>query len=216
MSYRDFNEEMESDRILIWNAAGDPVISERLALYNYTPEVFNGLKGGWTETDALGKKQISEQGDQHAATNALNESRDQCEKKVKRAKRLARLAFENNSKPFEKLNLKTLNIGPFEDWLVDAESFYSKILGNPEWLAAMENFGYTTEQLQADQEEVQNLKVLQHQQFTEMGQAQQATQDKWNKFKEMHARCDVLREVAKIEFEDDAQHLEKLGILVRS
>ena len=32
MSYRDFNEEMESDRILIWNAAGDPVISERLHL----------------------------------------------------------------------------------------------------------------------------------------------------------------------------------------
>jgi hypothetical protein len=49
-----------------------------------------------------------------------------------------------------------------------------------------------------------------------MGQAQQATQDKWNKFKPMHERCDVLREIAKIEFEDDAQHIEKLGILVRS
>ena len=39
---------------------------------------------------------------------------------------------------------------------------------------------------------------------------------RWDNFSKLKAWCDHLSEVARIEFEDDAQYLEKLGFLVRS
>ncbi|MFW5758908.1 MAG: hypothetical protein ACOCYO_09520, partial [Bacteroidota bacterium] len=108
------------------------------------------------------------------------------------------------------------NITRFEDWLSDAEKFYTNLLGNPQFSATIPSYGYTIEILSAQQQEVDSLKALQQTQQREMGEAQQATKDKWENFNQLKKWCDHLTELAKIEFEDDAQLLEKLGILVRS
>jgi hypothetical protein len=154
--------------------------------------------------------------EQKAATREFNENRDVAEKKLKRAKKLARLAFEDNSDAFDMLNLKVLDISTFEDWIIDAERFYTNLLGNPEWLKAMENLGYTKDQLTKDQEEVTRLRTLQKTQQSEMGDPQQITHEKKDTFSELKKWCHRLSEIAKIEFEDEPQYLEKLGILARS
>ena len=211
MSYKTFNERMESRRILIWNAADDNQIQQRLQNYGYTAEKFNEGKTLWQQTDQLGKQQAKEQNEQTAATDAFNEARNTAEDKLKRAKKLARIAFDGNNAAYNALNLKEINIVRFEDWLNDAEKFYANLLGNTQWTEAMQTYGYTT-----DQQEVNNLKSLQQAQLREMGEAQQATKDKWEHDSQLKKWCSHLSEIAKIEFEDDAQLLEKLGILVRS
>lgn len=216
MSYKTFNEQLESWRILIWNAAGDTEIQSRLANYGYTPEKFDEGKSLWQQTDLAGKQQAKEQNEQTAATDALNETREKAEDDLKRAKKIARVAFDGNNAAFNALTLDQLNTSRFEDWLNDAEKFYANLLGNTQWAETMQTYSYTNEELTAQQQEVVSLKSLQQAQQREMGEAQQATQTKWVLHGQLKKWCDQLTELSKIEFEDDAQLLEKLGILVRS
>jgi hypothetical protein len=95
--------------------------------------------------------------EQTAATNTFNETRQKAEADLKRAKKIARVAFDGNNA----LNLKEINIVRFEDWLSDAEKFYANLLGNPQWLATMQNYGYTSETFTALQQEATSLKTLQ-------------------------------------------------------
>ena len=215
MSYKTFNEQMESWRILIWNAADDTEIQPRLAIYGYTPEKFDEGKSLWQQTDQAGKQQAREQNEQTAATDAFNQARDKAEDDLKRAKKIARVAFDGNNAAFNALTLDKLNISRFEDWLNDAEKFYTNLLGNTQWAEAMQTYSYTLEALTALQQEVKNLKSLQQAQQSEMGEAQQATKDKWNNYNQLKKWCDQLTDLSKIEFDNDAQLLEKLGILVR-
>jgi hypothetical protein len=215
MSYKTFNEQLESWRIRIWNAADDPEIQPRLSIYGYTPEKFDEGKSLWQQTDQAGKQQAKEQNEQTAATDAFNQARDKSEDDLKRTKKVARIAFDGNNAAFNALTLDQLNISRFEDWLIDAEKFYANLLGNTQWAETMQAYSYTLEALTAQQQEVNDLKSLQQAQHSEMGEAQQATKEKWDNYKQLKKWCDQLTELAKIEFEDDAQILEKLGILVR-
>jgi hypothetical protein len=215
MSYKTFNEQLESWRILIWNAADDAEIQSRLAIYGYTTEKLDQGKALWQQTDQAGKQQAKEQNEQTAATDAFNEAREKAEDDLKRAKKIARVAFDGNKEAFNALNLNEINIPRFEDWLNDAEKFYANLLSNPQWAETMQTYSYASEELTAQQQEVASLKSLQQAQQREMGEAQQATQTKWELHGQLKKWCNQLTELAKIEFEDDAQLLEKLGILVR-
>lgn len=216
MNYKTFNEKLENYRILIWNANADEIIFPRLAPYTYNAEKMDAGKALWTDTDALGKKQTKEQNEQYAATEKFNDALDLAQQKLKKAKKLARIAFEDNSAAWKQLNLNTLGLTRFEDWLDDSEKFYANLLANNDWMALMGTYSYTPEIVSADQQETISLKSLQEAKQLETGDAQQATNEKWEKFNELKKWCSHLSEIAKIEFESDPQILEKLGILVRS
>lgn len=216
MAYENYNQKMESWGILIWNAADDPLISTRLLPFNYTPERFDEGKTLWKDVEELDLAREKELGEQKGATKKLNDATTKAETIVKDTKKLARLTFENQKAPFEALNLQTINFDRFEDWLVDSEKFYANLLGNEEWITAMEKYGYIRDQLEAGQKEIANVRQLQKDQFREFGDVQQAQVDKKEKLSELKTYCDHLTEVAKIALAGDAQLLEKLGILVRS
>lgn len=214
--YTTFNENMEKYRILLWNASDDSRIQVRLALYSYTEEKFNQGKELWQQTDSFGKMQDKEKNEQKEATNQFNEAWQQSISEIKRFKKLARLVFDNKPAAWNMLKLDTLNIAKFADWYADTDLAYSNILEHGEWLSSMQTFGYTNESITTQQTKLEMLKGLQQTQQQEIGDAQQATDDKWNSYNQLKDFCYKLREVAKIEFESDPQLLEKLGILVRS
>lgn len=62
-------------------------------------------------------------------------------------------------------------------------------------------------------DEINNLRVVREQ---EKGDAQQATKNRNVKFEELKDWYEDSRDLVKIVFKNDPQHLEKLGILVRS
>jgi len=214
--YTTFNENMEKYRILLWNASNDSAIQPRLALYAYTPEKLQEGQSLWETTNSLGKLQDKEKDEQKAATNNFNENWQQSISEIKRFKKLARLVFDTNPTAWNMLKLDTLNIAKFADWYADTDLAYSNILEHGEWLSAMQSFGYTSESITAQQTKLKMLKDLQQTQQQEIGDSQQATDDKWNSYNQLKDFCYKLREVAKIEFESDPQLLEKLSILVRS
>lgn len=83
-------------------------------------------------------------------------------------------------------------------------------------MATLQNYNYTSEQLINLAAQIGQLKIDQQNQQREMGDAQQATKDKWRHYDELSAYAYHLREIAKIEFANDSQLLEKLGIFRRS
>tara|TARA_R110001583_G_scaffold39735_2_gene127206 strand:+ start:1046 stop:1699 length:654 start_codon:yes stop_codon:yes gene_type:complete len=214
--YTSFNENMEKHRLLLWNAFNDTAIQPRLEHYAYTPEKLQEGQSLWEKTSSLGTVQNKEKDEQKAATNNFNENWQQSISEIKRFKKLARLVFDNSPQAWNMLKLDTLNIAKFADWYADADIVYSNILEHGEWISSMQGFGYTSESITALQAKLKKLKDLQQTQQQEIGDAQQATDDKWNSYNQLKDFCYKLREVAKIEFESDPQLLEKLGILVRS
>ena len=216
MPTKTFSQILESDRLLIWNACDDPMIQPRLEPYTYTAEKLGEGKTLWTATDVQNKLQVSEQNEKKIATDQFQNARITAGENLKRIKKTARLAFDGNTAAWEMLNLKTLSIRRFEEWLKDAEMFYDNLTGNRDWVAVMQNYKYPQETIDAGKQEVQDLKALQEQQTRETGEAQQATLDKQTLFEQLEAFCHHLREVAKLEFENEPQLLEKLGIFVRS
>lgn len=216
MSQKNFNETMEATRIMIWNASNDPIIQPRLQIYSYTPEKLEEGKAIWNATDAINKQQAIEQSEQSEATAQFNAAYSLAKKMVKRLKKICRLAFPDNNSVWNHLNLKTLNISRFEDWQNDSEKLYENLLGNPQWVSTLGSYGYTPEALSVSQQEVGALKTLQENQHREIGDAQQATKDKAEKYSQLKDWCRHLKGVAQIEFENDPQLLEKLGIRVRS
>lgn len=215
MSQKNFNETMEATRIMIWNASNDLIIQSRLQIYTYTPEILDEGKTIWSATDAINKLQAKEQNEQFEATTQFNEAYSAAKKMVKRLKKICRLAFPDSNSVWNHLNLKTLNISRFEDWLNDSEKLYENLVSNPKWVAILGNYGYTPEALSVGKQEVGTLKTLQENQVREMGDAQQATKDKAEKYSQLKDWCRHLKGVAEIEFENDPQLLEKLGIRVR-
>ncbi len=214
--YTTFNENMEKHRILLWNAFNDSAIQPRLAFYAYTPEKLQEGQAIWEKTNSFSQLQDKEKDEQKTATNNFNENWQKSISEVKRFKKLARLVFDNNPTAWNMLKLDKLNITKFADWYADTDLVYSNIQEHGQWLSAMQAFGYTSERITAQQAKLKTLKDLQQTQQQEIGDAQQATDDKWNSYNQLKDFCYKLSEVAKIEFESDPQLLEKLGILVRS
>ena len=214
--YTTFNENMEKHRILLWNSTNDAAIQPRLAFYGYTPEKLKEGQSLWEQTHSFGQLQNKEKDEQKAATNNFNENWQQSISEIKKFKKLARLVFDNNTNAWNMLKLDTLNIAKFVDWYADTDLVYTNVLEHTEWLTDMQGFGYTSESITAQQTRLHALKVLQEKQQQEIGDAQQATDKKWDSYNQLKDFCYKLREVAKIEFENDPQLLEKLGIMVRS
>ncbi len=211
-----FNQNMESHRILIWNASDDPLIQPRIQLYGYTIEKLDEGKTLWTQTDAQDKKQNNELAEQRVATDNFNLTWHEAEENLKRLKRMGRVAFEGNNLAWDQLSLNTLNLSRFEDWLLNATSVYENLAGHPEWITTLLGFNYTPEKITTEQTKVAEVKTLQQEQRRETGDAQQATKDKWELYNQLKNYCNKLRDIARIEFENDPQLLEKLGIFVRS
>ena len=100
--------------------------------------------------------------------------------------------------------------------VAQAKRFYANALGNADTLAGLARFGITQEQLEAAQASLDEVEVASAAKQREMGEAQKATQTR-------DAAVDALEDwmsdfiaIARIAFEEDAQQLEKLGIVVRS
>ncbi|PXY01650.1 hypothetical protein DF185_09285 [Marinifilum breve] len=214
--YTTFNENMEKHRILLWNASDDAGIQPRLSIYGYTAEKLHEGQSLWEQTNNYGQLQNKEKDEQKAATNNFNEKWQQSISEIKRFKKLARLVFDTDPNAWNMLKLDTLNISKFADWYADTDLVYTNILEHEEWITAMQGLGYTNESITTMQTKLRNLKNLQQTKQQEIGDAQQATDLKWNSYNQLKDFCYKLREVAKIEFENDPQLLEKLGILVRS
>ena len=211
------NDFMEDCRIKIYNASSDEVISARLLPFGYDEAKHTANKTIYTDTVALVKKNENEDAEWRTASELFNKQQKKTRKDFSQIRKKLKFYYPATSAEANTLGLYEDKITKYTDFLQVAKNFYGNLVGMQEVLDKLAPFGYTLESVQALQADVEQLDVLRENREKEGGDAQYATKERNTKMDELYEAANEITRLAKLVFEDDeAQYLEKLGIIVRS
>jgi predicted nucleic acid-binding Zn-ribbon protein len=214
---KSINGMMEAFRILIWNASEDEIIKVRLEPFQYNQQRMDALKVLFNDTLGLIDKRKKEKGDWQIASESFNKAKQSVTSEFRKIRNKLKFYYSSTSAVAQTLELYRDNISKYADFVVAAKYFYSKLLLSDEAIDKLIPFGYSREIIAAQADEVNGLDRLKEARERESGDAQYATKERNAKMDELEDACNELTRLAKLVFEDDeAQYLEKLGIIARS
>lgn len=213
---RKLSDVIQQQRLLINNSLSDSIIAERMAQYGYTAEVLQQGKAILTEAETLYQQQKKEYGEYYEAKSDFSNASDSFHNDYIRDLKFARIAFINKPATLDKIAASGLRYISISKYIEQAKTFYKSFVDDENLVTAMSKFGYTLEQFQNQYNAIENFNNLIETKAKEQGDAQQATKTRDAKMDELLEWSSIYRKVAFLAFEDDAQYLEKLGILVRS
>nr|WP_321355231.1 hypothetical protein [uncultured Draconibacterium sp.] len=151
------------------------------------------------------------------ASDAFSNTKEKAQTDFKSIRNKLKFFYPSTSPEAAKLELYRDDFSRYADFVRGAKYFYQALSNTREVIARLMPFGYTAESITALAEEVNSLDGLKEARERESGDAQFATQERNTKLDELEEACNELTRLAKLIFEDnEAQYLEKLGILVRS
>ena len=99
-------------------------------------------------------------------------------------------------------------------WIDQTEAFYGNLLQDAELMTEMAKFGYTDKKLSDEFSLIKTVADKNLSQKQEKGKAQESTEQRDLKFKELEKWISGFRAIAKVALADTPQKLEKLGITV--
>lgn len=210
------SDVLQRQRILINNSLSDPIISERMAQYGYTAEVIQQGKVILDDAEDLYSQQKKEYGEYHEATTAFNNAREEFHEVYNRDLKFARIALIDKPATLDKIGASGERFYSVSKYIEQAKTFYKSFIDDAELVTAMSKFGYTPEHFQNQYNIVNGFNEMLENSEREQGDAQQATKARNDKMDQLCAWTSIYRKVAFLAFEEDAQYLEKLGIIVRS
>lgn len=213
---RKLSDIIQQQRILINNSLSDPIISERMAEYGYTQEIIQQGKAILDEVEQLYQKQKKEYGEYYEAKSDFSTAYDSFHNVYIRDLKFARIAFISKPATLDKIAASGVRFVSISKYIEQAKTFYKSFIDDENLVTAMAKFGYTLEHFQNQYNAIENFNNLIETSAKEQGDAQQATKARDAKIDELLSWTSIYRKVAFLAFEEDAQYLEKLGILVRS
>ncbi|MFP4620601.1 MAG: hypothetical protein ACLFM7_04780 [Bacteroidales bacterium] len=209
-------EKLRKNRILINNGTNDPVISERMATAGYTPEEMqNGIQLLEAAEEAY-ELNHKEKGEYNEARDNRQEAKNAFHDKYIRDLEFTRIALSEDPKKLEYIGATGRRSRTQAAYLKQAKHFYSSIEQDENLLQKMARFGYTREIIKERLDDIEELYQLMEKIESEEGDAQHQIQVRNEKLDELENWTSVYKKVALLMFEDDAQYLEKLGIIVKS
>ncbi|MBS2213734.1 hypothetical protein KEM09_20165 [Carboxylicivirga mesophila] len=202
-------------KLRINNSLSDEAIQSKVAVLGYTPERLGTGKDALTDAEQACENYDKEYGEVTAAFEQRNNEKEKAEKIYDTHVAIARIALKDDKAANTTLQLSKAKPRTLSGWMSRARNFYSNLLANSSWLAAMATFNIGEEQLQEGSQLVKNVEAFAEVIMREKGDAQNAT-------KIRDAKLDVLNEwindyesIAKIALSDEPQLLEKLGIVMK-
>ena len=214
--YRSIGERILLGRQKIENTLNSPEILTLVSRFGYDETALNNALVLSDECDTLVKKQQNEYSQQYVSTRFFEEEFHKANKQYINTLELARIAFKNDNKARINLQLDGRRKSLFLNWYTQAKAFYFNLLNNPDWVTTMGRFGYTTESITEEMNNVDMLFELHNAKTREKGEAQTATQERDNKVEVFEEWITDYTRVARIALQDSPQLLEKLGIVVPS
>lgn len=211
------SDMMEDCRIKIWNASGDEIISTRLEPFGYTAEKWEEAKALYNTAKAAINENEKEHSEWRNASNAFSAAKKQTRKDFIKIRQYLKFYYPADSSGANLLNLYSDNFSRYADFVQSATAFYAQLLAFDEALTKLTPFGYSKKSIQQLADDVDQLNVLKENREKESGDAQFATKQRNEKIDQLDDFCNELTRLCKLVFQDDeAQYLEKLGIIVRS
>ena len=213
---RTVEQRLLAARVALDNTRSDPVILAAMAGFGYDETRLSEGETLLTQGEALHQQQKREYGEQYDATGALKVAFEAANKVYTTSLKIARLVFKSDLKAQGALALNGLRRSTISGWIGQSTQFYANLLADEAMMAAMGGFGYTVEKLQAEQALVADVETAHVVQARETGEAQAATQARDAKMDALDTWMGTFFTVAKAALEENAQLLEKIGLVVAS
>ena len=214
---KSINDTMEYARVIIWNAHEDETIRSRFEPFGFDETRHLANKALHQETSALIFKNEQEHAGWKAASETFNDTLESARKKLSKIRQFLKFWYDANSPEAIEMGLYNNKIIKYADFKKTAQNFYTVLLSKDEVLTKLLPFGYTTESIKVQEDEVSALDLLRNKREQESGDAQYATQERNAKLDELEECVAEIVRLARLIFQDEeAQYLEKLGVMVRS
>jgi tRNA-dihydrouridine synthase len=197
------------------NALSNEPIKKALSVYGYDEEKLKEGMSLYQKANALHLKQIKEYGEQFAATDAVMAAREALNNVYLKHLKIARIAFRNMRGINQELLLDGRRHHSHAGYLSQAETFYSNALDNKAIRKGLAKYFITEEVLREGLKLVEEMRMKYRKQLKEMGEAQEATDERNKAIDEMIDWFTDFTAISRIALEDNRQMLEVLGIVVK-
>ncbi|HKI89690.1 MAG TPA: hypothetical protein VKA38_11735 [Draconibacterium sp.] len=198
------------------NSLNDSKILDAVTPMGYPEVKLNEGAALLDEATTLVESQKKEYGEVDEAQNSFEEERKAAHKSYMDLIRISRVAFKNDVKAMSTLELNGRRARTISGWLKQTLGFYRAILASEEWKTALAVYGQTEEILTAQLTAIEQVAKASEAVKKEVGDAQNATQERDMKLEELADWVSDYEIIARIALADKPQLLEKLGIVVKS
>jgi len=200
----------------IHNASTSEKVSKAIAMFGYSPSKLKAGKSLLATVEKLVALQKKAYGLKLGAYQVKTNSKDIANEVYIPYVKIARIALKSDKGAFQALELHGKRKRGYVAWLAQAKTFYTNVLANQDYKAAMANFGITQKKLLA----ALNLVIkaddaLAHYKKA-TGEAQNATERRNIAIKALEEWMKDFIAIAKIALEDQPQMMEVLGVIVPS
>jgi len=204
-------ERLLAAQLAIDNALKIPKILDELTAYGYNAERISAGRKLYEEASELVTLQKKEYGEQYEATDEVNSAWETADEAYMNTLKIARIALRDNVSAQNALSLNGIRKNSLSGWLEQTDVFYRNLLADPDMIAAMGNFGYNKEKLDAEKVLVDAVADANLIQEKEKGEALDATATRDAKIDEMDKWMADFKQIALIALADNPKWLEKLG-----
>jgi hemoglobin-like flavoprotein len=190
----------------------NPEIQGYLNVFGYTPLRMKEGKELLSKVTNLMTMQVEEYNDQYLATNEFLKAWKRAYGKYMITLKVIRIAFFERPEILSRFNAIGRRNRSLSGWLRDSKIMYTNVLDTPEALDTMALYGYTTEQLNKELQDVMEIEQLHTKQLGEKGIAQQSTVERDEAFDALCRWYSKFRAIARVALYEKPQLLEALGI----
>ena len=197
----------------IWGVKNNPEIQLRMSRYGYTPDRIAEGEALLSEAKGQVADHAGKYGHKYVATEELDKMRKASHRDYMITLKVVRVVFRQRPGQLMEFNAVGRRRRSLSGWLNDARVLYTNLLNNSDALTEMENYGYTVERLEVEQQQVEQVAAFYSKRLGEMGKAQQLTQDR---DRAIDAACEWFsdfRTIVRIALYDRPQWIEALGIV---
>lgn len=217
MNYSKLSKEelLFQGGVCINNSLSDSKVLSAVSPMGYTVAKLNEGAVVLSDAGTLYDNQKKEYGEMDAAQVASDTERKACNRTYMDLVRICRIALKNDVKAATTLDLNGRRSRTISGWQKQTLGFYRAILANDEWKTVLAVYGQTEEILTAQLAAIENVAIAAETVKKEMGDAQDATQQRDLKFEELIDWLSDYEVIARIALADKPQLLEKIGIVVK-
>ena len=199
--------------LAITNTQSVGEIRSLMAGFGYTDKRMANSKVLHDEAETLYQAQVKEYGEKDEASLELQVAQAKANAPYMKYVGIARVAMSDNVAGWQSLKLGGRRKATYSGWVSDARLFYINLMGSKSLLDIMAGFGITSEKLKEGLALVEVVEQKLAKYREELGQAQNATQERDKKVDALQAWYSDFKEIARIALEDKPQYLEMLGIV---
>jgi hypothetical protein len=215
MDKQTLSEKIQRMANGIHGALSNEEILKKLKEYGYTPEKIGEGEKILDRVNELVNKQVKEYGDQYTFSGNILNLFKACYSRYMILIKLLRIALKNETGKLYSLRATGSRNHSYSGWLKDARILYNNLLNDAESLEKLDAFGIRSERIKDEFSQVEAFEMVYIARLKEIGEAQQATQDRDAAIDMLSQWYSDFRAVARIALYDSPQLLEGLGIVVK-